>query len=201
MFFFSGGGFSGTVTFDWHPDPLIIAEQADQAAANVNMMQRPLRIAMGLARQNIEQHFLTATGPDGEAWEDWSDYKPDNSSWKSYAEKAAGQPGILIQTGGLMGEATSRGAFTVTNREVFYARPSPLGDWHDEGLPGRQTRWGTPNDLPQRKFAGIDAATQAAIVEAFDVWFGDAIEVLVQSGGRRAFVRRDPASGRFLPRG
>lgn len=200
MYFFSGGGFSGTITFDWHPDPLIIAEQADQAAANVDRMERPLRIAAGLARANIAEHFATSTGPDGEAWEDWSDYKPDNSKWKSYAEKAAGQPGILIQTGGLLADATSRSAFTVTNREVFYARPGPLGAWHDEGLPGRETRWGTPNELPQRRFAGVDEKTRVAITEAFDLWFGEAIEVLTQSGGGTRMVRRGPG-GRFIPRG
>lgn len=162
------GVFTGTVSFEWVPDPLIVASEIRRVGIELMDMRAPLEIASRIAAHDIDRHFQTKTDPDGAPWPEWSD---------SYALSGQGEE-LMERTGALRAAASSPSAFDVTvvpggGEVVFTGAGLPgYGMIHHFGSPNRQTRWGTPNPLPQRAFAGISTEAQIEILNEFDAWVG-----------------------------
>ncbi len=182
------------VTYTWEPDPIVMAENVLEVERGLKNMQMPLRFAAEQTQADIRERFHTETDPDGVKWDDWA---------KSYEEAAAGNIGILRQSGDLYEDATSDRAVIVTNDSVFYDTSAipERGIWHQEGRPDRKTKGGSPNPLPQRQFLGLSNEAQVVIWGAFDDWFDRTIGLWETSRGRVG--RRHSmtgAGGRFIPR-
>lgn len=215
----SFGAAGGELTFEWVPDPEVIAAALFEAAAAIENMEPPLMLSRQVAIEDIRQRFDTHTAPDGSPWVAWSE---------SYAPDALRNNigGILQRTGELEATATAESAFLVDGNSVFYDTGSlpPYWIWHQEGRErsggGRDASAGAAtsiedlakqtaqgdlgggNVLPARPFVGTSFEAELQIVEIFDQWFEGAIALGVSSKGK-AFPRHSlrGASGRFVSRG
>lgn len=200
------GAFGGTITFEWAPDPLIVAKELEGMASALNNMIMPLEASRQIAAQDIQRRFDTKTAPDGSPWEPWS--------W-SYADRAAATNvgGLLEKTGAMRAAAASPSAFDVNayvgGGEVVFTGAGLPDYWmaHQEGA--TRTRSGASelkaagfgdigaNVLPARPFVGLSEEGELAIVDIFDEWFAGVTGFFVGAGGN---VQRRLSSGRFGPR-
>lgn len=172
------GVFTGDLVFDWHPEPIIVANEILALSGALNNLEPPLQAARAIAEHNIDQHFDTKSGPDGEQWPEWSE------SYEPYATRMGGS--LLEQTGEL--RAATKGSLEVVggfgSGEVVISGILPhYGAAHHTGLAGRTTKWGTPNPLPARPFLGIDEEAQVEIITEFDAWFSAVVGGFGGGGG------------------
>lgn len=184
------------VVIDWNPDPVVFADAILTVEEALRDTRLPLLASKEFVQEDIQKRFQTQTDPSGEPWEEWAE------SYKPYAEEFP-NIGILRQTDELYQAATSESAFVVNSNTVFYAAENlpARGIWHQEGRPGRRTRQGTANPLPQRQFLGMEEGTRTLIFATFSDWFDRAIDLFATITGRtgRRHAMRG-AMGRFIPR-
>jgi len=194
------GAFSGEITFNWYPEPIVIANQLRTMAGALMQMEGPLEGARAISQQNIGEHFDTKTGPDGQSWPEWSE---------SYAESGRGVE-LLEQSGALRAAATAPSAFHINvwngGGELFFDADLPsYGLAHHSGLSGRTNRWGAPSPLPARPFIGLSEDAEIAIVETFDAWVGSIVGgfssgIYVHEHTPSHWVQTRLPSGRWGPR-
>jgi phage gpG-like protein len=198
------GAFTGTISFDWAPEPLVVANELRGMAEALDNMMAPLQASRAIAVADMNERFETKTSPEGEPWAPWS---------ASYA--ARNPPGSLLErTGAMRGAATSPDAFEVTvydgGGEVMFSGAGLPEYWiyHQMGairqsLTGEARKFieefsgeAIDNVLPARPFVGISEKAQIAIIDVFDEWFGGIVGFYMHPGGG---VQRRLPSGRFGP--
>lgn len=193
-------GTGATLTFEWHPSPLVLAENFYQGAAFLEDLRRPLIASQTPAIESMNRRFDTKTDPGGGAWPEWSD---------SYAAVATGSLGE--RTGAMRAAATSREAFPVTNNEMFFSGAGlpDYWEWFNDGTGSKHSHlveemasagfeW-MGGTQPPRPFVGIDEEAQFEILEIFDLWVNEGAEIILWGGGAKGgrIVLRDPG-GRFM---
>lgn len=220
----SFGALGGSITFEWIPDPEVVARSLFEAAGYLENMAPPLALSRQIAIDDMRERFATHSSPEGEAWQDWSaSYEPD-----AMANNAGG---ILERTLELRGSATSPSAFYVSTDSVFFSTAGLPARWiwHQEGasrgsgghseseISGMMSTLGHTreqavsaltaegggggNVLPARPFVGTSFEAQLRIIEVFDQWFAGAVSIVTTSTGRlgRRHAVRGPG-GRFVAR-
>lgn len=198
-----------TIDFYFAPNPIVVANAIEKAAARLEDLREPLLLSRNLVSASIKRRFETETDPNEDAWTPWSrSYSRYNSEGK-----------ILTLTGALAREAPDISRMHITGHDLFYEGsdlPS-YGMAHQEGA--ERARYSNPemsasvekelaafgesiegNMLPARPFIGVDDEAGEAIYILFDRWVAETIEIGVFSKGPsagRAFAR-DPVTKRFV---
>jgi phage gpG-like protein len=207
-----GGSLGGFITFDWAPNPKILAAKLNEAAAKLEHVAEPLGLSREVVMADVENHFATESGPDGAPWQPWSD---------SYAERTEASS-ILTLTGEMRGAVQNRGAWPIDGNDLFFsgAGVPPRWAWHQEGRV--RTRKGvgpreeasirathaqglfakgvtveslTGNVLPARPFIGMSEDAKAQVISIFDEWVAGIIAGVTFASGRTQ--ARSVATGRF----
>lgn len=211
----SYGAMGGTITFDWVPEPYVLADELFSIAGALEDTASPILLSREVAKGDVRDRFVTKTSPDGAAWAPWARDYPESRS-------------LLIRYRVLEGVATSDKAYEVTTDSLFFdfgALPF-YGVFHEFGAErsaGATSETGAStkeflqrakalglevvgdlsgigvNTLPARPFAGLSFEAELRIVEIFDQWFQGAISLGVSPKGKM-FARhskRGP-SGRFV---
>lgn len=200
------GAFEGTITFDWAPEPMVVAQEIRAMASALDNMEEPLMAARSIAMQDIETRFDTKTDPDGGAWAPWS------------AGYAARPPlgSLLEATGAMRAAVTSASAFDVNvfdgGGEVVFTGGGAPEYWiyhqlgatraaHSAETIAFLTEGGkheyTGNVLPARPFAGLSEKAEVAIIDIFDEWFAGVVGFYIHPTGSAQL--RMPG-GRFGPK-
>jgi phage gpG-like protein len=207
-----GGG--GTISFDWAPNPAIVAAKLDIAAARLEHMAEPLGLSREVAIADVEERFATETAPDGSAWTPWA---------TSYAERTTASS-ILTLTGAMRDAVTSRGAWPIDGNDLFFSGSGAPERWawhqsgavrsrgvseadiqatkemHARGLFGEgitaEQVYG--NVLPARPFIGLSEDAKFQVIDIFDAWVAGTIGAVVypSRGGYTRQVFRT-STGRF----
>lgn len=217
MSLFGGGG---NITFDWVPNPAVVAAQLDIAAARLEKVAEPLGLSREVAIADVEEHFAGQHGPDGGAWAPWA---------SSYAERTSASS-ILTLTSEMRGAVTSRGAWPIDGTDLLFSGGGAPARWawHQYGASrsGRggglsaeekahYTRMheagafqqGVPlaavlgeNVLPARPFIGLSEDAKFKIIDIFDAWVAGTIAGITypSRGGYTRAVSRSP-TGQFSP--
>jgi phage gpG-like protein len=150
--------------FEWHPEPIVVAEDVDLLAAQLNDMSAPLKASMIPVIGAVENRFEE----EGPGWAQWAE---------SYAARAAetNQGGILWRYGDLVEGATSVDSYLVTDHEIVWtgADAPPYWIFHQEGT----------SKMPARPFIGLDDQAENEIVAIFGAWMDGAIAASRVSGG------------------
>lgn len=176
----SFGALGGSITFEWVPDPNVVAGEIMKLAGYLENFLPPLEASKGIAKQDMEMHFDTETSPDGAPW------APLNSE---YAQKRGSAHPILQLTGAMKDAAVSDAAYLIDGHDLFFTASGLPFYWifHETGRAGlsgmaeflaRAKAMGlgvvegaTGGGMPARPFVGISFEAQLLIVEAFDAWF------------------------------
>ena len=204
----------GSITFDWVPDPLVFSEKILDVRDNLQDRSLPLLLSQEIIQGDIAENFAGEHDPEGQPWEKWSETAPDpakgGTAWAGYKYQVprlnpphSGK--ILDWRGILRNAATADNAFvqvsgrSVNNDSLFYDTSGlpPYWEWHTEGV-----EWRNPGGhLPQREFLGMSGEAEIQILEVFDEWFQNIIQVAVSSTGK-IFGRHSKrgAGGRFVKR-
>lgn len=157
--------------FDWHPEPLVVADDIDLLAEQLDNMSVPLHESMIPVLGAVEQRFED----EGPGWAEWAE---------NYAETAGStNVGILWKSGDLVEGATSAGSYLVTNHEIIWTGGDAPPYWifHQEGTV----------KMPARPFIGLDDQAENEIVAIFAAWMDGAVAASRSGGGIRS------SSGRF----
>lgn len=179
----SYGALGGEITFEWIPDPNVLAGKIMELAGYLENFIPPLEASKGIAKQDMEMHFDTESSPDGGAWAPLAD---------SYVQKRGSAHPILQLTGAMKEAAVSDAAYMIDGHDLFFdASGLPFYYiFHETGrqgvsgmaeffararAQGFNIPEGTSNSsgggMPARPFIGISFAAQLAIIEVFDAWF------------------------------
>lgn len=209
------GAMGGTITFDWVPEPYVLADELFKIAGALEDTASPILLSREVAKGDVRDRFMSKTTPDGAAWAPWARDYPDSES-------------ILIRTHALMDAATGDAAYNVTTDALFFdfgALPF-YGVFHEFGAErsaGATADTGAStkeflkrakalglevvgdlsgigvNTLPARPFAGLSFEAELRIVEIFDQWFQGAIALGTSSKGKvfARHAKRGPG-GRFV---
>jgi hypothetical protein len=204
--FLSGGGelgsAGGMIEIVWAPDPRIIAAKILELAAYLENFIPPLEASRGIAQRDMQEHFDTESGPNGEAWAPLAD---------STIERWGEHP-ILQLTGAMRDAATSEGAYVIDGRDLFIDTSSfpPYWVFHETGTSGKGMGQileelkakGFEIDplagggMPARPFVGISFEAQMLIIEAFDAWFeGGVAGFYTRPSGKVQRILRTPEGG------
>lgn len=170
----SFGALGGEITFEWVPDPEVVAGKIMGLAGYLENFIPPLEASKGIARQDMEMHFDTESSPEGTPWASLSE---------EYAAKRGAHP-ILQLTGAMHDAAVSDAAYLVDGSDLFFDTSGlpPYYIFHETGTEhgfmrqfaeqmGESLVAGAATKMPARPFIGISFEAQLAIVEAFDAWF------------------------------
>jgi phage gpG-like protein len=132
------------------------------------------------AQIDMATRFETETDPDGDRWPTLKYPAPD-------------QIGILQLTGAMRDAAVSDEAYVATPVGLFFNTSVLPEYWVYHEQPGNIGE--TRNRIPQRRFIGLDAATEQKLENRAEEWMAGGIAL-----GSRGFVRqvRSPI-GRFAP--
>jgi phage gpG-like protein len=141
--------------FDMIPLPFVMMADFISLAEDISDFHEPMRKVVGIMRTSIGENFDVGGRPP------WQELKPETLARK-FGE------GILIETGALMGAATSEGIWTVDDDSAFIEElPSDVGY-------GMYHQVGAGNN-PERPFLVIQPEDEDEIENAFDSWIGDVI--------------------------
>lgn len=201
----SYGALGGVISFEWVPDPEVLAGEIMKLAGYLENFIPPLEASKGIAKQDMQMHFDTETSPDGAAW---AQLDPD------YAAKRGSAHPILQLTGAMHDAAVSDAAYAIDGHDLFFntgglpfywifhetGREAVAGfsEWvkkarSDLGLTAEIDVSGS--GMPARPFVGISFAAQLAILEAFDAWFAGGVSGFYTHPG--GTVQRRGATGQF----
>lgn len=149
------------IEFDWYPEPIVVANEYYQAAAELENLSVPLSLSLPEVIAATGRHFAD----EGPGWQDWAE------SYVNFAE--AHNEGILHQEGTLLEGATSPESYDVLDDSIVWtgAAAPETWIWHEEGRPNRR-RGGT---LPARPFIGLDEQAEVAIEAIFLAWLDSII--------------------------
>jgi len=195
----AGRAIGGTITFDWTPEPEVIAKELFRTADALEDRSVPLAMSREVARADVRERFETNTTPDGGAWADWARDYPDSTFAlkRTYALMGAAtspsaypvtHDSVFLRTGGFPEywiyhqEGADRGGGGITDREQWIADVKAMGMEVDEELLAAVSEGGGGN-LPARPFLPISDEAQYAILEVFESWFDT---VVSSFGGVRA---------------
>lgn len=211
---FSALGGDIVVMVDIVPDPLTIASQLMEAAHNLEETTKPMLAAKRVAQEDIQAHFDSESDPGGTHWTGLS------LEYAKYKESLGYPPDILHREGTLEAAATSDMAFSVTPHGLWfnwdampaaksdgrnYAKAHQVGSGEYDRAEGEtvgvgknsvmnELGPGVGNALPARPFVGMSEAARETFVTIFDIWFDEAIKVIVHPSGR---MQHREQSGRF----
>lgn len=207
----------GTISFDWTPEPEVVAAELMVTAGRIEDRSQPLLLSERVAIADMRERFETETDPDGNAWVPWA---------ASYMPKAmsTNMGGILHRFGALQAGATDPGAYSITNDSLFFSTAGMPEYWiyHQTGadrnvdsdsagfaetIRGQNFRQGGTGErldlrktgvnlLPARPFVGPSFEAQLQMMEIFDQWFGGIVNETFSRGSKVVAVKRG-AGGRF----
>jgi hypothetical protein len=201
------GSAGGMIELVWVPDPKIIAAKILELAGYLENFIPPLEASRGIARQDMQHHFDTESGPDGGKWAPHADSTIDR--W--------GEHSILQLTGAMHDAAVSEGAYVIDGRDLFIDTSAFPDYWvfHETGrgaealaehaafLAKSEKIFGVKIEsagtgtgaMPARPFVGLSFEAQMKIIEAFDAWFEGGISGFYT--GRGGTVQTRTSSGQF----
>lgn len=204
----SFGALGGSITFEWIPDPNVIASRIMSLAGYLENFQPPLQASQAIARADMQRHFDTESGPGGEAW------APLNEEYVIHKRGGAAHP-ILQLSGALHDGAVSESAWPIDGNDLFFNTGGLPFYWifHEtgrEGIGGMEEfrkaieqqfgrgveiDMGAAGGMPARPFVGISFEAELQILEVFDAWFAGAVSGFYAS--KSGTVQRRGAGGRF----
>lgn len=184
------------IRIEWNPDLDRVSQALLRAAGDVENILPPLVAARRIARDDMEQHFATETDPEGDRWEDL------DPKYAAFKEAHGGNDTILDRYGDMRAAATSEDAWEIIGNEMFFnaAGLPPYALTHQTGTTGSKTHsgefsnLGRGGNLPQRMFIGLSDQAEAEILDVFDLWFSEAIDIHVHTTG---WGQQRVAGGRF----
>lgn len=172
-------GFGTIISFDWFPDPNVIAARIMSLARYLENFVPPLEASKAIAKADMQNHFDTETSPGGAPWAPLADETIER--W--------GEHSILQLTGAMHGAAVSDSAYMVDGHDLYidtsgfpdywvfheFGRQSPqmhifkemIAAGHKLGLGYKYSGGG----MPPRPFVGISEKAEAEIIAVFDAWF------------------------------
>lgn len=164
------------LSFDWSPEPVVVAEDFYKSAAALENLEVPLTMSIPAVIGGIQQVF----DEEGPGWAPWSE------SYAPYAQ--AHNSGILDQSGALRGGATSEGSFAVVGDVLGFTGGAAPGYWvfHQEGT----------RRMPARPFVTLTPESELAVLAIFEEWLATVVDISGGAGGRLFF--RAPSSGQFV---
>lgn len=183
---FAGLGGDVVVHVDVSPSLESIESELLEVAGNLEDTYRPMLVSKNLAQENVQEHFDTESGPDGFQWlalnEDYLRIK----SAAGYDER------ILRRTGALEAAAVSDEAYIVTPQGLWFnwdALPM-TEDGHNigklqqtdfSGLDEKRSKDSSSQGRTRiaRPFVGLNAYMEDSFIKVFDIWFDEAIDVVV----------------------
>lgn len=148
----------------------------------------PIRGARRIAMDDMKDRFESETAPDGTKW---FELDPNYAARK---EKEVGfEHPILTKDGDLKDAATSSEAWTVSGESLFFNTAVLPEYWrvHQEGSEGfgatfvkvesesvlMRTSGEGDQNIPPRPFIGLSGEAEAKILELFDIWFSEGLEM------------------------
>ena len=165
----SVGAFApGTISFDWEPDPEVVAAEYMVTAGRLEDRSQPLLLSARIARADTTERFETQTDPDGYHWQEWSD------NYRPYAE-ATNQGEILQQFMTLQDAATSSGSYPITADSVFINTGGwpEYWSWHQTGKVRQVSGEG----------GGAEAGEAEGIASALGISLAEAREMMREEAG------------------
>src|SRR5262245_16885624 len=160
-----GVGWEGTIHFDWHPNPRLVANNLAALASRLNDMKIPLTASRQILAADIRQRFDEKTDPEGLEWTPWAD---------SYAARAEQEniDGLMVKTGELRDTASDPSTFAVIDTEMTHfvgtiVRKMPKYWIYHQQPDGPSER------LPQRAFIGLSDKAALDVALTFDNWFDE----------------------------
>lgn len=164
--------FTGSLEFRWGPhedEPTIIANKIDSMRNALEDMELPLLVARQIAVDDMEQRFNSETDLEGKKWQERS-----SVYLKEYHE--AGYSGtILKRDEHLFDAVTNPQTYLIESNDLLIDTSSwpPYWHAHDSG-----ESVGRNSQLPQRSFAGISEPAQFEIIDAFDDWIDNRLQII-----------------------
>lgn len=192
-------GDSGTMAVygTWVPDPSVVAQQLLKLADSLDDWTEPLAEAREVFIQTTDKYFATETDPVGDEWAPLTD-----AYLRRKERSGAPNDQILQLTGELRDQATSQGAWQITEREILFvtAQLPFYGPYHLAGTQSADlagltkklrmgvalsseeivhftTITGRGRNLPARVFVGADDEAIDKIQEIFLLWLDKEIEI------------------------
>lgn len=209
------GALGGIITFEWVPDPNVVANKIMTLAGYLENFIPPLEASRGVARADMQNHFDTESSPSGEAWAELSE--------EYVATRGSDHP-ILQLTGAMHAAAVSESAYIVDAHDLFFSTAGlpAYSFFHESGrgsgaedqefvakaralleeagitpAAGFEAAAAGGGAMPARPFMGFSLEAELQILEIFDAWFSGAVAGFYTSG--RGTVQRRETSGRFGP--
>ena len=200
------GALGGIIEFKWEPDPETLAVEVMRIAGYLENFIPPLTASRAIAQADMENHFATESGPDGEAWAQLAE--------ETVRKRGSAHP-ILQDSGELHAAAVSPSGFQIAGDALFIDTSNYPYYWafHQTGTSGapgmaefiaRARQAGLTVDegalgggMPARPFVGISEDAELQIVEVFDAWFAGAIAGFYEHPGGTIQTRLP--SGQFGP--
>lgn len=155
----------------------------------IESVDLPIRGARRIAMEDMKERFETETDPGGGKW---FALDPDYAARK---EREIGfEHPILTRDGDLKDAATSQEAWSISGHSLFFNTNVLPEYWrvHQEGSEGfsatfvqvgtgksellRTSGEGDAN-LPPRPFIGLSQEAEDKILELFDIWFSEGLEL------------------------
>ena len=193
------GARGGVISFEFIPDPNEIANKIMALAGYLENVAVPLEASKGIAKADMQNHFDTETGPNGEAWAPLSEE----------TIKRWGEHSILQLTGAMRGAATSDAAYLVDGSDLFFSTEGLPSYWifHETGRSLHHIRAFAEENphleidihtggMPPRPFVGLSFEAELQIIELFDAWFeGGVAGFYTRPSGRVQQILRTPGGG------
>lgn len=203
----SFGALGGSITFDWVPDPGVIAAQYIKLAGYLENFLPPLTASRAIAQSDMQEHFDSESGPGGEAW------APLDEQY--VVSKRGGNAHPILQLSGAMHDAAvSDAAYPIDGHDLFFSTAGLPFYWifHETGRSGiggmaefveKARQLGLEVDesagggMPARPFVGLSFEAELQIIEVFDAWFAGGVSgFYARSGGA---IQTRLSGGRFGP--
>lgn len=158
----------------------------NELAGYVSEATPPLKAAKKIARDDMKERFDTEIRPDGDKW---FALDPDYARRKQH--DVGFEHPILTRSRDLREAATDEGAWSVSGESIFFSTGSLPEYWrvHQEGSsdfgaifhasanPAGEIGEQGGQNIPRRPFIGLSAEAEAEILEVFDIWFSEGIEL------------------------
>lgn len=197
--------FGGIISFDWFPEPEVVAARIMELSGYLENFIPPLEASKGVAKADMQNHFDTETSPEGEPWAALN---------KEYVQKRRGGAAhpILQLSGAMHDAAVSDSAYMIDGNDLFINTGGFPDYWvyHEFGRE-EMAGWDVwvkqvsatlgvdiqsgGGEMPARPFVGVSFEAQLQILEIFDAWFDGAVSgFYVHPGGT---VQKRSLTGQF----
>lgn len=183
---FAGLGGDVVIHIDVTPDIETIESELLQVASNLEDTYKPMLTSKRLAQEDVQEHFDSEAAPNGLQW------LALNEDYLRRKEAAGDDPRILRRTGDLEAAAVSDEAYVVTPQGLFFnwdALPM-TADGHNvgklqqtdySGIDAARTEDSSNQGRHRigRPFVGMSDFMEQSFIKVFDIWFDEAISVVV----------------------